>query len=173
VQVALVVAADEFPILGEGHVTLEDAGAHTRACLMALLGMLGELQRPAPAVTNGEGGLGERAIGTVLELPLEPAFAQLVNEIERAGTKLHPLPPCFMGMLSPLGSVIGRCPHETGRRGQERYEGQGDNVLMHRHLLTSLAMKIGLDGNAYGPLQRRPYCRTKLYGCCVPVRSQG
>ena len=49
VQVALVVAADELPIAGEGHVALEDTGAHARTRLVALLGVLGELQRPAAA----------------------------------------------------------------------------------------------------------------------------
>ena len=53
VQVALVVAADELSIVGEGHVALQDTGAHTRARLVAL-GVLGELQRPATTVADGE-----------------------------------------------------------------------------------------------------------------------
>ena len=69
VQVALVVAADEFPVAGEGHVALEDASTHARPRLVALLGVLGELQRPATAVADGEGGLVERAVGT-LQQPL-------------------------------------------------------------------------------------------------------
>src|SRR5438876_10676195 len=52
VQVALVVAADERSIAGEGHVALQDTGTHARARLVALLGVLGELQRPATAVAD-------------------------------------------------------------------------------------------------------------------------
>src|SRR4029453_706824 len=105
----------------------------------------------------GEGGLGERAMGTVFELPLERAVAQLVDKIERAGAELHRRPLGGMGLLSPLGAVLGRCHHETGRRGQERDNGQGNDVLTHGHLLTSADMKLGLDRSAYGPRPRRPY----------------
>ena len=62
VQVALVVTADELPVLGERHVALQDARAHARARLVALLGVLGELQRAAAAVADRERRLLERAV---------------------------------------------------------------------------------------------------------------
>lgn len=38
------MAADELPVLGEGHVAFHDPCAHTEAGEIGLLGVLGELQ---------------------------------------------------------------------------------------------------------------------------------
>src|SRR5262245_19650145 len=88
-QVALVVAADEILILGEGHVAFQDTGTHARASLMALLGGRGELQRPTPAVAEGEVSLEKvLAIRTLLEVALEFTEGHFVDEIERSWAKL-------------------------------------------------------------------------------------
>ena len=88
-QIALVVAADQFPILGEGHVALEDTSAHARARLVALLGVFGELQRPATAVADGEVGLVEdRAVRALLEVALERTGGHFFDQVERPRAEL-------------------------------------------------------------------------------------
>src|SRR5262249_35199924 len=70
VQIVLRVTANEFQVFGEGHIALEDASADACACLVALLGVLRELQRPATAVTDREVGWGEEwALRTVVSVP--------------------------------------------------------------------------------------------------------
>src|SRR5262245_25611055 len=88
-QVALVVTADEFPILGEGHVTLEDAGAHARASLVTLFGVLGKLQGPTPAVTDRERSLFEGPVTTLEQSLLEWAGSHFIHQVERARPQLH------------------------------------------------------------------------------------
>ena len=43
VQVALGMATYQLLILGEGHITFQDAGAHTRSCAVGFFGMFREL----------------------------------------------------------------------------------------------------------------------------------
>jgi hypothetical protein len=47
-QIVLRVPADQFQILGEGHVALEDAGAHPRTRFVRFSGVLGKLQGGGP-----------------------------------------------------------------------------------------------------------------------------
>lgn len=69
VQIALGVASNQFGVLGEGHITLNDAGAHAGGCHVGLLGVLRELQRGAP-VTDGDIALLEGTLGATLQFPL-------------------------------------------------------------------------------------------------------
>ena len=70
-EVALVVAAHEWPSPRERHVALLDARAHARAGDVALLGVLGELQRAAAAVTDRELRLVEGTVAALFQLALE------------------------------------------------------------------------------------------------------
>ena len=81
VEIALVVTADELAVLRERHVALLDARAHARAGDVALLRVLGELQRAAAAVADRELRLVEGAVGARLQLALEGARAHLVDEV--------------------------------------------------------------------------------------------
>jgi hypothetical protein len=89
VQVVLRMAADERVVLGEGHVALDDAGAHPGRGDVRLGGVLGELQG-GTAMADGEVARGESAATRALlqRLP-ERAFAQVVDEEERARPELH------------------------------------------------------------------------------------
>src|SRR2546422_5560854 len=81
-QIALVVAANQFAVLGKGHITFLDAGAHARARFMAFLGVLRELQSAAAPVTDRKGRLAERALAALLQPALERAGAHLVDQIK-------------------------------------------------------------------------------------------
>ena len=79
-QIALVVAAHEFPVGGKCDVALLDAGSHPCASLMTLLRVLGKLERPTPAVANGKVSLTERgAILALLKFLLQRALVHLFS----------------------------------------------------------------------------------------------
>jgi len=128
------MAADEFPIAGEGHVALEDAGAHARARFVALLGMFRELQRAATAVADGEGGLGEeRTIRTPLEFVLQPARVHFFDEVERPWAELDVWAPAsVIVMIEAIGSRDQRDSREEGTNG---CDGKCLQTLMHTKLL--------------------------------------
>ena len=79
VQIVLRVPADELLVLGEGHVALDDAGAHARGGVVRLLGVLGELQRGA-AVADREVGAARLVVEACQESLLERAVVHLVDE---------------------------------------------------------------------------------------------
>src|SRR6267143_1840231 len=81
-QIALVVAAHQLPVLGESHVAFLDAGAHARARFMAFLGVLRELQSTAAAVADRKIRPAERTLAALLKLALERAGAHLVDLIK-------------------------------------------------------------------------------------------
>src|SRR5262249_34033890 len=82
VQVALVVAADELSVARERDVALEDAGTHASARLVALLRVLGKLQRSAATMADRERRPPERSVTALLEGALQPAGTQFADEIE-------------------------------------------------------------------------------------------
>ena len=90
VQVALGVAADQLGVLGEGDVALQDAGAHARGGDVGLRRVLREEQRRA-AVADREvaGAVAALARGAALQVVLEPARAQPVEQVEGTRAELH------------------------------------------------------------------------------------
>ena len=102
VQITLIVAANKFSIFGERHITLLDTGAHAGAGLVTLFGVLGELERAASAVADGEIGLVEEwVVLALLKFSLEPTVAHFFNQVERARPKLHV--PVLSVIAVPLG----------------------------------------------------------------------
>src|SRR5882762_8674014 len=81
-QIALVVAAHQLPVLGESHIAFLDAGAHARARFMAFLGVLRKLQSAAAAVADRKIRLFERTLAALLQLALQRTRAHLVNQVK-------------------------------------------------------------------------------------------
>ena len=81
------MAADEFAILRERDVALDDACALARRGHVRLACVLGELKRGA-AVADREVGRLERAGGALLERRLEFAVGHGVDEERRPGAEL-------------------------------------------------------------------------------------
>ena len=135
VQVALVVAADQFPILGEGHVTLEDASAHACACFVAFLGVLGNLQRAATAVADGEVGLvEERAVAHCSSLRLS-GWGSFVDQVERPRAELDSRTTAVVSVVArgAIGSSAHRDNREEDTNGDD---GKGSQTLRHHKLLS-------------------------------------
>lgn len=61
------MAANQFPVLGERNVALEDAGPHPGGRLIGFLGVFGKLKGRA-AVSDRKIALFKRAVGTLLKL---------------------------------------------------------------------------------------------------------
>ena len=88
VQIALIVAADQLSVAGEGHVAFEDASSHARGGRVRLLRVLGKLQARAP-VADRKIMLLEATFRTPLQSLLEVTRLHFLYEVERAGTELH------------------------------------------------------------------------------------
>ena len=87
-QVALGVTAHQLAVLGESHIAFDHARTLARTGFIRFLGVLGELQRGA-AMSDGEIGLVERTGLAALQLVLEAAVVQTVDQIEGAVADLH------------------------------------------------------------------------------------
>src|SRR3979411_3190078 len=85
-RVPLRVPAPRLPVPGEGHVTLDHAGAHAGRCEIGFPAVLGKLQRRA-AVAEGKVGLAERP-PALAEFRLQRPVLHLVDEVERTGPDL-------------------------------------------------------------------------------------
>jgi hypothetical protein len=118
--------------LGEGHVALEDAGPHARTRLMALLSVLGELQRPAPAVADGEVSLvKEWAVRTLLEFFLEPTGFHFVDEVERPRAQLDVRATACVRVI--VSKAIGCRAHRDSREeGKDGGDSQSFHTLLHK-----------------------------------------
>src|SRR5262249_28087770 len=124
VQVALIVTTHEVLVLRERHVALEDACAHPRAGLVALLGVLGKLERAAAPVADRKRRLLESVVSALLEGALERTGAHLFNEIEGPGAELNVLVPASGHDLA------------AGRpESRESSGGKSDELPAHRDLL--------------------------------------
>jgi len=99
VQVALRVAAHQLPVLREGDVALDDAGALARGRHVRLAGVLRELQ-PGSAVSDGEVAPEKRPLGAGRELALEPPLVHVVDQVERTRPQLD--------ILDAAGRLGGR-----------------------------------------------------------------
>ena len=113
-EIVLRMAAHQLPILGEGHVALEDAGAHPRRRNVRFLGVLGKLHRGA-AMADREIALLERALGAFLQGGLELALIHILDEEIRARADLHAVPALAERLLRR--GLTGR---QDSRRDQQR-----------------------------------------------------
>ena len=103
-QVVLRVAADQFLVLGKGHVTFENASPHTGGGAVGFNGVFGELHRCAP-MADRECSAFERTVGAGGQRVFERAFGHAINQ------------------------VIGACAnlYRTGRFGLNGARGRGKN----------------------------------------------
>jgi hypothetical protein len=135
-QITLCVAADELTVTGEGHVALEDTGAHTTGCLIGFFGMLGELQC-RPTVSDREIlmliplGVGGALRKLLFELPV----AHLVDEVERPRAELHTLAAALSFLLTVIVASGVRDRGEGGERSKNSCDGQCFCALAHGGLL--------------------------------------
>ena len=152
VQIVLRVAAHQLQVLGEGHVALDDAGAHARGGFVGLARVFGELQRRTP-VANREVRLLERSLRAARQLCLEPARFHVVDEEERPRTELHALVRAVTRsavlLLRGAGDSVTLCPGNDSGGDDER-----EDRRAHGHSSLPPDDSDGQE-NGNGPVQRR------------------
>jgi Flp pilus assembly pilin Flp len=90
VKIALIVAAHQLSIHGEGHIALGKVDTHTESSLVTFGTVLRELDGGTATMSNGESALGESSdIGASLELSLEGAVCHLINQVVWARSQLN------------------------------------------------------------------------------------
>lgn len=125
VQVAVAVAANQLAVLGEGDIALENAGAHTRTSHVGLERVLGELQACAAAMRNHPRRHLHLILLAGVELALERALLEVVDEVVWARAK-----------LDVLDGLDGAAVIRLARRGSDladnRQAGEnGDAIAVH------------------------------------------
>lgn len=106
VQITLTVAAHQLEILGEGDVALEHAGAHASARQVGLSRVLGELQRTATTMGDGEGRRLDLHLFARVQHALERAVLHAVDQEVRTRAQLNLLDG--LEALSGIGIRLGR-----------------------------------------------------------------
>ena len=108
VQVALRVAAHQFPVFGEGHVAFDDAGAHAGGRDVGLPRVLGKLQGRT-AVADGKVALFKRALSALLKRCFKMAFLHVLDQVIRSGAELHVPLLSFPVVFAAPGKSAGGC----------------------------------------------------------------
>ena len=135
-QVALGVTADEFPVLGEGNVALEDTGTHASAGHVGLKAVLGHHE----GTTTTVGDAPDRRLEGLLahargELLLEGPSFQVIDEEEGTRTQLGGLDYSSRGLA-------GR--RLVGRRGSGQAEAERKGGVLQLHLLLLMMSQVGI-----------------------------
>ena len=124
-KIALRVATHQLPVLGEGHVALNDAGTHASGRHIGLFRVFGELQGSA-AVADREVGPLKGAFGALLEFGLELPLIHVFDEEVRTRPELHVLAamPVPSKALSFQGALAGE---REGRHNQQAKDQHRDH----------------------------------------------
>jgi hypothetical protein len=100
------MATDQFTILGEGDVTLNDASAHAGCGNVRLFRMFGELHC-CPPVADGEVALFELLLlAASLQFLFKLALIHVIHQIERAGAKLNTQSSLFGSAIVVLTVIV-------------------------------------------------------------------
>lgn len=120
-QIALRMPAHELLVAGEGHVALQDAGAHARAGFIGFFCVFGELQCRA-AMPDRKIALPERAFRTGLEFVLERAGGHVIDQKVRARTDLNVRVLAAESVFAHQTLIAGR-QRECGQQGENSSNG--------------------------------------------------